>query len=143
MSFVSGFGDIYDPFVVSTDVLGLGLVKIDKYFRLLSGAFKVQQRASIWEGISEFQVGAVPALSAIVAQVRINSIACVKAMWNFDPLPVLFAFGEGAMPDIPRPTESTATVLPSGYQSLRILLRAALISNRCRRRSECGGGHEG
>jgi len=79
-------GDVDYEFVVAAYVLA-GKLFSDVYGGLLACAFKVQQRAAIGVGIVDGNMGAIPAVAAIVRRVRVAGVVGAKAMRQCDGLP--------------------------------------------------------
>ena len=110
-------GDIHRPLVVTAD-MGAHLGGIDEDFGLLSGAIELQEGATVRIGICDLKLGAVPALTLIVADIGIDGVTAVEAMRQGDGRPGDVVACGIATPDLPGATQRALVIFPSGGQAL-------------------------
>ena len=64
----------------------------------LASALKVQQCTSVGEWVGDRNVGSIPAVAAVVGNIRVAAVVCIKAMGHRDWLPDSNLFAVPCLP---------------------------------------------
>src|SRR5206468_5085862 len=91
------------------------LPDIDSYG--LSSAFEMQQGPSLCEGVGNRDVRSIPAVAAVVGNIRVAAAVCIKTMRHGARLPDSNLF---AVPCLPWSAQRALEKLPSVGESTRV-----------------------
>ena len=107
-------GNVEHEFVVSTHMRADHRAA-DIDVRSLPGTFEIEQCTAILDGVGDGQMGAIPAVTAIIRRIGIAGVIFVEAMRqrNFFPDRDLVA-----APNLPGSVECAAIILPPGVKTL-------------------------
>lgn len=115
-----GVGDVDRPLVVTTEVFG-HFLSVHEDLRLLTCAVEFQQGASAGVRVVDFEPGAIPAGTLVVAGIGIHGVTRIEAVREGDRGPCDVVACSIAAPDLPCASEGALIMFPSGGKALEHL----------------------